>query len=91
MASGPGGETTMPADRPTADELADAIEEFLAPMRCPPTPNTTSGMHCAECCYGTGWLDVHSGAELETVLALDRARGALAVAYASSTRRIDDG
>lgn len=66
------------SNRLSAAVLADAIETFLAPMRCPPTPNTATGMHCAECCYGTGWVDVHSPAETAACEALDQALSALA-------------
>jgi hypothetical protein len=64
-------------DETEAGRLLNAITAFLKPMRCPPTPNTASGMHCAECCYGTGWADVHSNAELEVAQALEHARALL--------------
>jgi hypothetical protein len=58
---------------PTGERLAEDLERFLAPMRCPDPPRTVSGMHCAECCMGTGWADVHSNEELEAARALDAA------------------
>jgi hypothetical protein len=42
-------------------DLADRLEAFaaelLAPLRCTtPAGNPEPGMHCAACCYGTGYL-----------------------------------
>lgn len=74
-------------DETEAGRLLAAITTHLAPMRCTDPPNTASGVHCAECCYGTGWADVHSEAELEVAKALEHARHLLAVASIPQTQR----
>jgi hypothetical protein len=72
---------------PTWEELAAAIERFLAPQRCT-TPEgvggSQPGRHCAACCMGTGWSEPSTMAELEAARALDAALIALRRAAAGS-------
>lgn len=62
---------------PTADALRDAIETFLAPMRCTTPGRPAPGIeHCAACCAQTGW-DVTCQDELDLCEALAAAQHAL--------------